>query len=484
MNSDTSTDKDDFNIYDKYGNDVPIPPLKKETSETDMYFGLLANPSKSKLDTEKSTSSLHFDNDKNNKDTDTSSVRNSYKNIAKDKDKKTSIKHNSYSHSDRDSFKSRDSRDSSSSDSSKARYEDVRLSDKSSKTDISQDEKKPVLTGQQLRMKKIEMLRKLCDLKTKGYKLSKEYDFNSSIEEMEYEYDLLKSFADRRNGIKLYKSTIINLTNLVEFFNDKYDPFGAQLNGWSEHMSVEVDSYDDVLEELYEKYKGAGKSLPPEIKLLILIGFSASAFHFSKKHLSNMPLGTAGVSGGHPLGGLQSGIAQKIASMGKPQESKFMSEQELNIKRQRDEMREQDKLMKERIRQNSMQTPLRPTAQVSVPVSQPVSSPPTSVPVFPPKPANNNFTNAKAPVNFGKPNDKPEFTPGGPPSLIIPNNDPRPTINQNQTVKDVLQRLHNRIADTQDTQDESTTNNDRLLSDTTASESKKKGRKKKPLMTI
>jgi hypothetical protein len=483
MNSDTSTDKDDFNIYDKFGNDIPIPPLKKETSETDLYFGLLANPSKSKLDTEKSTSSLHFDNDKNNQglDTDTSSVRNSYRNIGKEQGKKASIKHHSYSHSDRDreSHKSYKSRDSSSSDSSKARYEDVRLSDRSSKsnkTDISNESKKPVLTGQQLRMKKIEMLRKLCDLKTKGYKLSKEYDFNSSIEEMEYEYDLLKSFADRRNGIKLYKSTIINLTNLVEFFNDKYDPFGAQLGGWSEHMSVEVDSYDDVLEELYEKYKGAGKSLPPEIKLLILIGFSASAFHFSKKHMSNMPIGTSGV-GGHPLGGLQSGIAQKIASMGKPQESKFMSEQELNIKRQREELREQDRLMKERMRQNAMQTPLRqnqPSSQSSVPVNKP--SPPNS---------NNeqNFTNAKAPVNFPKFNDK-EFTPGGPPSLIIQNNDPRTTINQNQTVKDVLQRLHNRVADTQDTQDESTTNNDRLLSDTTASESKKKGRKKKPLMTI
>jgi hypothetical protein len=483
MNSDTSTDKDDFNLYDKFGNDMPIPPLKKETSETDLYFSLLANPSKTKLDTEKSSSSLHFDNDKNNQrlDTDTSSVRNSYRSIAKEPERKTSVKHNSYSLSDRDSHKSRDSRDSSSSESSKARYEDVRLSDRSSKsnkTDISQGEtKKPVLSGQQLRMKKIEMLRKLCDLKTKGYKLSKEYDFNSSIEEMEYEYDLLKSFADRRNGIKLYKSTIINLTNLVEFFNDKYDPFGAQLNGWSEHMSVEVDSYDDVLEELYEKYKGAGKSLPPEIKLLILIGFSASAFHFSKKHMSNMPLGTAGVAnagnGGHPLGGLQSGIAQKIASMGKPAESKFMSEQELNIKRQREEMREQDRQMKERIRQNAMQTPLRQQGAPTTPAT-------ASVPI----PNNSNFTNAKAPVNYGKMNDKPEFIPSGPPSLIIPNKDPRPIINQNQTVKDVLQRLHNRIADTQDTQDETTTNNDRLLSDTTASESKKKGRKKKPLMTI
>jgi hypothetical protein len=86
-------------------------------------------------------------------------------------------------------------------------------------------------------------------------------------------------------------------------------------------------------------------------------------------------------------------------------------------------------------------------------------------------------------VLFRSPN---EFTPGGPPNLLIPNKDPRPVINQNQTVKDVLNRLHNRSdKDTQDTQDETTTNNDRLLSDTTASESKKKGgRKKKPLMQI
>ena len=479
MSSSTSSDID-LKIYDNYGNDIPIPPFKKETSETDLYLNMLANPSKAKLDTEKSSSSLRFDE---RKDSQTSSVRNSYKSM---KDSK----HNTFSagsdhrdsYKNRDSHVSRSSRSSRSSESSKARYEDVRLSDK---TDI--EDKKPVLTGQQLRMKKIELLRKLCDLKTKGYKLSKEYDFNSSIEEMEYEFDLLKSFADRRNGIKLYKSTIINVTNLVEFFNDKYDPFGAQLNGWSEHMSVEVDSYDDVLEELYEKYKGAGKSLPPEVKLLILIGFSASAFHFSKKHMSNMPMGTSGVSaGGNPLGGIQSGIAQKIASMGKPPESKFMSEQELNIKRQREEMKEQDRLMKERMRQNATQMPLRQNQMPSPPQMKPVSTPsvlPTQVPPSPPK-QEYNFANAKAPVNFSKTFDTTEFTPGGPPNLLMPNKDPRPVISQNQTVKDVLNRLHNRAADTQDTQDETTTNNDRLLSDTTASESKKKGRKKKPLMQI
>ena len=289
-------------------------------------------------------------------------------------------------------------------------------------------------------MKKIDLLRKLSALKTKGYKLTKEYDFNSSIEEMEYEYDLLKSFADRRNGIKLYKNTIINFTNLVEFFNDKYDPFGVQLGGWSEHMSVEVDSYDDVLEELYEKYKGAGKSLPPEVKLLVLIGFSASAFHFSQKHMSSIP-----GSNNSPLSGIQSGIAQKIASMGK-EKSRFMSEQELNIERQKEEMREKDKMMK-----NMMQNP--------------------------------QMANAKAPVNFNQSVPVPSFAPGGPPSLLIQNKDPRGLIQSNETVRDVLNRLHK--IDTNDnieTQDESI--NDRLLSDTTASESKKKGKKKKNLMTI
>ena len=117
MASSTSSDID-LKIYDNYGNDIPIPPLKKETSETDLYLNMLANPSKTRLESEKSSSSLHFDEKKDN---DTSSVRNSYKN------KKESIKnHNSFNATSehrnsykRDSHESRASRSSRSSRSSK-----------------------------------------------------------------------------------------------------------------------------------------------------------------------------------------------------------------------------------------------------------------------------------------------------------------------------------------------------------------------------
>ena len=51
--------------------------------------------------------------------------------------------------------------------------------------------------------------------------MSKDYSFNSSIEEMEYEYELLKSFANKRQGIKLYKNILLNAVSAMEFMNDK-----------------------------------------------------------------------------------------------------------------------------------------------------------------------------------------------------------------------------------------------------------------------
>ena len=309
---------------------------------------------------------------------------------------------------------------------------------------------KIVMTSQQIKMKKIELLRKLSDIKTKGYKLSKEYDFNSSIEDMEYEYDLLKSFVDRRNGIKLYKNTILNIANIVEFANNKYDPFGIKLEGWSEHMGVEVDSYDDVMEELYEKYKGKGKAIPPEIKLFLLIAASGAAFHFSKAFLSKTP-GMEGVMN------MQPEIISKIVNNKKP--NQFMSEQELNIEVQRKELQAHDKKMKQDRKQQVQQ--------------QSTSA---------------NFQTYHQPVNFNTHlNPSVNFSiPMGTPNHLIQDNDPRnnvPSIKQNESVKAVLQRLHQRDStlDTAETVDDTTTNNDRLLSDTMSDNKKKK---KKNLMVI
>ena len=201
----------------------------KPTESTDVYLNLLANPDKLVPEAQPKIGDLNP--------------------IVEASTSKVSETESSVS-----SRSSRSSKSTKSSKSSRKSEKSHFHQDKSPKVDIIREEEKP-LTEKEIKLRKIDMLRKLSELKSKGYELSKDYDFNSSLEEMEYEYELLKSFVDKNNGVKMYKQMLINGVALMEFFNEKYDPFDFHLKGWSEHMSVEVDTYDEVMEELYEKYQ-------------------------------------------------------------------------------------------------------------------------------------------------------------------------------------------------------------------------------------
>lgn len=136
---------------------------------------------------------------------------------------------------------------------------------------------------------KIELLRKFEELKSRGFVLSKNYNTSSSLEEMNYEYQLLRSMQDKKNSVKLYKNFMMNTVTAIEFLNERYDPFDFKLKGWSEHMSINSDDYDDVFGEIYEKYKGTGKKMEPEIKLLLMLLASAGTFHASNTIMKSLP---------------------------------------------------------------------------------------------------------------------------------------------------------------------------------------------------
>jgi hypothetical protein len=311
------------------------------------------------------------------------------------------------------------------------------------------------LSPQEIRMKKIELLRRLCEIKAKGFQLTKEYDFNSSIEEMEYEHALLKSFADKRNGVKLYKSFLLNGVSLIEFMNDKYDPFDFKLSGWSEHMSVEVDSYDDVLEELYEKYKGSGGTWPPEMKLALLIIGSGAGYHFTKSQLGTMP----GMNPGSFLGKMMNG--QKKTSQ-------FMSPQEINIENQKKILKEKEMEIKQKQRENIMKQTDNSQQK------QPDIIPPSISPSFNFRP---NIAHPSQNIHQSNTRDAPEIrAPENVQEILA-------------RIKHIQQQNNINSVNTTETQDEQSSNNDRLLSDTTISNSdtRKRGKKqpnKKPIISI
>jgi hypothetical protein len=462
MDSDSSSD---LNLND-------INAIKKESSETDYYLNLIANNTKIAAEEASDSSELELE-DSEKEDTfkninmtprdsfvppRQSPSRAQFENINIDSDSPQSR------HSSRHSSKR--SRRSSHHSTESDYIQNHKVNETTSevygnKTPTATSHIPPYVKQQNERMKKIELLRKLCELKAKGYKLSKEYNYNSSIEEMEYEYDLLKSFADKRNGVKLYKNIILNACSVIEFMNEKYDPFSFKLSGWSKHMDMEVDSYEDVLEELYEKYRGRGKSMPPELKLFLLILASASAFHFSKSFDNTMP-GVSQVLQSNP---------QFIPNLinGGPKQQQFMSEQEMNIHRQRQEMQQRERQRKEAMRNHPQQNAPQPSPpQQTQPVYQQSYAQPF--------PGRDNFTS-------GQTTNIPST---GPPTGMINSNDPRdnkpPVIKRNQNVQDILKNLH---AD--NTEEESSVNNDRILSDTTATASETtsaRRRKKKAMMVI
>lgn len=443
MNSDTSSD---LNIDYLDNQNVKMGEeqiKKKESSETDMYLNLIANPAKIAEDEPNSTTSLHLDDSESNKMS-TSSINNSNSSVTSKVNYETV---NLNTDSPRKSKRTSRKKSRNSSIRSVASSVDSHKSDINVSTSMPPAEPKVVLTPQQIKFKKTELLRKLSELKQKGYKLTQEYNFNSTIEEMECEYDLLKSIADKRNGLKLYKNLLLNACSVAEFLNDKYDPFSFQLSGWSEHMSVEVDSYEDVLEELYEKYKGRGTNLPPELKLLFLILASASAFHFSKAHLSKMP-------------GMDK-VAQQAPNMinkmfnGNQQNSQFMSPDEIRIEQQKKEIQEKERMLNERIRQsrmNNVQHNVQPRQMVN------------------PQPNINTQPQEKK-----KSVPQKQYASAATVGSV-------PKIEASESVKDILNRLHSRDEpDITETQNESSVNNDRIVSDT-VSESRRK--KKKNLMVI
>jgi hypothetical protein len=74
----------------------------------------------------------------------------------------------------------------------------------------------------------------------------------------------------------------------IEMLNTTFDPLGARLDGWSETMYDGLDEYDDVFEELHNKYKTKAK-MAPELRLLMMVGGSGAMFHMTNAMFKSAP---------------------------------------------------------------------------------------------------------------------------------------------------------------------------------------------------
>jgi hypothetical protein len=128
-------------------------------------------------------------------------------------------------------------------------------------------------------MKK-ELLYQFERLEKKGMKLPKKFTLASNLEEMKMEYERLKRDKEVDSSVKLQRRMMMAAVSGIEWMNGKWDPVGAKLDGWSDSVYENIDDYDDIFEELHEKYKGKAK-MAPELKLLMMLGGSAFMHHMT-----------------------------------------------------------------------------------------------------------------------------------------------------------------------------------------------------------
>jgi len=138
----------------------------------------------------------------------------------------------------------------------------------------------PSMTKEELLREKFKFLRKLEALEKKGVELSKKYTMESNLNEMQGEYETIMEEKAKQNSVKFQGNMMMAIINGIEFLNNRFDPFDIKLDGWGEQINENINDYDEIFAELYEKYKSKA-SMAPELKLLFQLGGSAMMVHMT-----------------------------------------------------------------------------------------------------------------------------------------------------------------------------------------------------------
>ena len=135
-------------------------------------------------------------------------------------------------------------------------------------------------TFEEILEEKQEILYRLQRLSKSGYNPSKKFTMQSDLNDMKFEYERLKKQRDIDKSIKMQRGILMSVVSGAEWLNKNFNPLEFKLDGWSESIHTNLQEYDDVFEELHDKYKEK-ISMAPELKLVSMIISSAFMFHLS-----------------------------------------------------------------------------------------------------------------------------------------------------------------------------------------------------------
>lgn len=146
--------------------------------------------------------------------------------------------------------------------------------------DDEMDENAPSPGYKSVEDEKADLLNKIARLEKKGIITNERLNMHSSIQDIRSEVKRMSYSIEVDASVRFQRRILIACVTGIEFLNKRYNPLDIYLEGWSESIMDGIDDYDDVFEELYVKYRGKAK-MAPELKLMMMLGGSATMFHLT-----------------------------------------------------------------------------------------------------------------------------------------------------------------------------------------------------------
>lgn len=115
----------------------------------------------------------------------------------------------------------------------------------------------------------------------KGIKPEKSVSIHSSFDEIKEELDAIRKECQLESTVDKMKKALVFLTWGIETLNNKYDPLDLYLDGWSASIDEDIDSYEEVLEKIYDLYY-EHLEMHPLAELALMLATSAAMHHASR----------------------------------------------------------------------------------------------------------------------------------------------------------------------------------------------------------
>ncbi len=115
----------------------------------------------------------------------------------------------------------------------------------------------------------------------KGIKPEKSVSIHSSYDEIKEELDAIRKECQLESTVDKMKKALVFVTWGLETLNNKYDPLDLYLDGWSASVDEDIDSYEEVLEKIYDLYY-EHLEMHPLAELALMLATSAAMHHASR----------------------------------------------------------------------------------------------------------------------------------------------------------------------------------------------------------